>query len=342
MAGTGLDATKTLRINKVMDLLNKRSPYGGVTCKELASACRVSTRSILRYLDYMENYLGVAIVRPEKNTSKKEGLYRLDAGYLPSISPEIALIIFLSLLQQKGSALAGYINEIKDALIGTLFKYKYSPHSLPVEQLQERIYVVEEQLADPAKVGELFAKLVQAIQESYRVKIWYYAAHSRQDSERVVEPYGLICKRHNWYLVAHCLKRNAIRVFRVDQITDIFPYKYEHFEYPADFSLKDYMSQSWGVISDGEVSKVRLKYNPAVAHRVKKIIYHPSQRIEDELSDGTVIISFEVCGIAEMKTWIVQWGDMVEVLEPGWLREDLCESARRMLAIYQEQEVGTL
>jgi len=337
LAGTDSDATKTLRINKVMDLLNKRSPYGGVTCKELAAACSVSTRSILRYLDYMENYLGVALVRPEKNTSKQEGLYRLDAGYLPSISPEKAIIIFLSLLQQKGSALAGHTNEIKDALVGTLFKYKYSPHSLPIEQLQERIYMVEEQLADPAKVGELFARLVQAIQNCYRVKLWYYVAHSGQDSERVVEPYGLICKRHNWYLVAHCLKRNALRVFRVDQISDIFPYTSEQFEYPAGFSLKDYMAQSWGVMNDGEVSKVRLKFSPSVAHRVKKLSYHPSQQIEDELADGSVILSFEVCGIAEMKTWIVQWGDKVEVLEPGWLKEDLCESARRVLAIYQKQ-----
>jgi len=24
-------------------------------------------------------------------------------------------------------------------------------------------------------------------------------------------------------------------------------------------------------------------------------------------------------GIAELKTWIMQWGEMVEVLEPDWL-----------------------
>ena len=136
---SGADTTKALRIAKVIELLNKKSPHGGLTLKEM----------------------GTIIVRPEKNTSIKEGLYRLDADYLPSISPEKALIIFLSLLHKKGSALAGHTNEIKDALIGTLFMYKYSPQSLPVEKLQERIYVVEEQLADQAKVGEIFAKLVQ-------------------------------------------------------------------------------------------------------------------------------------------------------------------------------------
>lgn len=154
------DTTKALRIAKVVELLNMKSPYGGVTLKEMAEACEVTTRSIHRYLDQIENDMGIPLVRPEKNTSKKEGLYRRNAGYLPSISPEKALIIFLSLLQQRGSALVGHTNELKDALIGTLFKYKYTPQSLPIEQLQERIHIVEEQLVDPVRVGEIFAKLV--------------------------------------------------------------------------------------------------------------------------------------------------------------------------------------
>ncbi|MFA5385429.1 MAG: WYL domain-containing protein [Eubacteriales bacterium] len=44
---------------------------------------------------------------------------------------------------------------------------------------------------------------------------------------------------------------------------------------------------------------------------------------------------FEICGIDEMKTWLVQWGNTVEVLEPGWLREDIRETARRMLEVYK-------
>lgn len=329
------DTTKALRIAKLMDLLNKRSPYGGISIREMAEALEVSTRSIHRYLDHIENDMNNPLVRPERNTSKKEGLYRLDAGYLPSISPEKALVILLSLLQQKGSALAGHTNELKDALVGTLFKYKYSPKALPVEKLQERIHFVDEQLADPAKASEIFSKLVQSLRDCCRVKLWYYTAYSRQDTERVVEPYGLICKRHNWYLVGHCLKRKAIRVFRVDQITDIFPYTSECFEMPADFSLREHMGQSWGIMNDGETCRVRLKFSPEVAHRVKRLIYHPSQEIEEETSDGSVVMSFEACGIDEMKTWLVQWGDTVEVLEPDWLRKDMYEMAGRVVELYR-------
>ncbi|MFX4263559.1 helix-turn-helix transcriptional regulator [Pelotomaculum propionicicum] len=219
--------------------------------------------------------------------------------------------------------------------MGTLFKYKYNPQTLPVEKLQERIHIVDEQLADPAKVSEIFTRLVQSLRDCCRVKIWYYVAHNGQNTQRVVEPYGLVCKRHNWYLVAYCLRREAMRVFRVDQITDIVPYTSERFDMPADFSLKEHMGQSWGIMNDGEICRVRLKFSPQVAHRVKRLIYHPSQEIEDEPADGSVIMSFEVCGIDEMKTWLVQWGDTVEVLEPGWLRQDMYEMAGRVLELYK-------
>lgn len=120
----------------------------------------------------------------------------------------------------------------------------------------------------------------------------------------------------------------------MDQITDILPYTSERFEMPGEFSLKEHMGQSWGIMNDGEICRVRLKFSPQVAHRVKRLIYH-SQKIEEEPVDGSVIMSFEICGIDEMKTWLVQWGDTVEVLEPGWLRKDMYEIARRVLELYK-------
>lgn len=327
------DSTRVLRLNIILDILNKKSPYGGAAIAELRERCGVSERQIYRDLDHIENELRVGLVRPDKNSSPKEGLYRLDTGYLPSISPEKATIIFLSLLQQKGSALTGSLNEIKDTLVSTLFKYKYSPETLQTDKLQDRIHIVEEELADPGGVGENFAKLIDAIKYSYRVKIWYFVSHSSQETRRVVEPYGLICKRQNWYLLGKCLERNDIRVFRVDQISSVFPYTAEKFTYPEDFSLKDYMAGSWGVINDGEASPVRVRFDKSVAHRAKNLIYHPSQRVEEQ-PDGSVVLSFEICGLAEFRTWVIQWGAAAEVLEPEELRDQMRQMALSVSRLY--------
>ncbi len=330
------DTSRGLRLNMIVNYINTRTPYGGVTLKELADKYEVTDRQIRRDLDAIQDYLMVPLVKHEKvKEGQKCTVYSAEAGYLPSLSPEKATAIFLSLLQQQGSALAGHINGLKDALVSTLFKYHYNPEDLAVEKLQNRIHMVEESLVEPERVGELFTMLVQGLKECHRVKIWYFVAHSRQVTERVVEPYGLICKRQNWYLVARCLQRQALRVFRVDQINDAFPYRTEKFTYPEDFSLRDHMAQSWGVINDGEACRVRLEFSPALAFRANSVIYHPSQVLEEELDDGSVIISYNVCGIAEMKTWLVQWGNNVKVLEPGWLREDMCKLAEDVLKVYR-------
>ncbi|WP_041432899.1 WYL domain-containing protein [Syntrophothermus lipocalidus] len=75
-------------------------------------------------------------------------------------------------------------------------------------------------LADPDKTGNIFSKLVEALKYSYRVKLQYFTAYSQELTERLVKPYGLICKRQNWYLVAHCLKRNDIQVFSYPATTE--------------------------------------------------------------------------------------------------------------------------
>lgn len=326
------DVSKALRLNMIVDLLNKKTPYGGVTVKELAEKMEVSERQIYRDLQAIENSLRVSLVREGVGKGVR---VRLDATYLPSLSPEQATVVFLSLLQQKGSALSGHLNELKDALISTLFKYRYPPGKLAAEKLQKRVHIVEEMLAEPHKVGKLFSELVDAIRDSYQVKIWYYSAYSGEEGERVVEPYGLICKHQNWYLVGRCLKRNDIRVFRVDQIRDVFPYRTERFEYPADFSLQDFMASSWGVINDGNICHVLLKFNRSVVHRIQRVIYHPSQKIEEIMADGSAKVSFEVCGITEMMGWLLQWGETVEVLEPAWLREAVRLQAEKIASLYR-------
>lgn len=325
------DINRAARLSMIIDRLNKRSPYGGCTVKELQEAFNVTERTIRRDLKTLENEMGIVLVRDSK--PGRSTRYKLDAVYLPPLSPDKAIIIFLSLLQQKGSVLTGHVNSIKDILVTHLFKYRYNPEALDVENIRRRVYIVEESLTDPVKVGEIFSRLLEAIKGNYCVKLRYYVAYRGVETERVVEPYGLICKRQNWYLVGYCHKSKGVRTFRVDQILDIFPRPAQQFTYPQHFTLQKFMGHAWGVMQDGKVHKVRLKFSPTVAHRVKKIIYHPSQKIDEEQVDGSITVLYHVSGLPELKTWIIQWGEHVEVLEPRFLREAVRDTALRIAAI---------
>ena len=107
------------------------------------------------------------------------------------------------------------------------------------------------------------------------------------------------------------------------------------FEFPANFSLEEHIGSSWGVFTNDEVQPVKLRFSPAVASRVKNLRYHRSQEVLEELPDGSVIISLEVCGLIELKSWLLQWGKEVEVLGPFYLRQQLLEAAREIVQIYE-------
>ena len=325
------DTSKGLRINIIIDQLNKKTPYGGVTVRELTEKFEVTERTIYRDLKIIENELVVPLVRQEDGRGLR---IRLKHGYLPSLSPEKATVIFLSLLQHKGSALTGHFEEIKNALISTLFKYHYDPQKLAVENLQKRIHIVEESLVNPRKTGEHFIKLVEAVRDSYRVKIWYFVGYSGEETERVVEPYGLICKRQNWYMVGRCLLRNDIRVFRIDQISQVLAYTSERFKYPKEFSLQEYMAPSWGVINDGDCCRVVVRFSQRVAHLVRNMKYHSSQEVVEEMDDGSIVVSYYVCGMQELIGWLIHWGDSVEVLEPHELRGEMRDYALSVAGLY--------
>lgn len=59
------DTAKGLRINIIIDQLNKKTPYGGVTVRELAERFEVTERTIYRDLKVIENDLVIPLVRQE-------------------------------------------------------------------------------------------------------------------------------------------------------------------------------------------------------------------------------------------------------------------------------------
>ncbi len=54
---------------------------------------------------------------------------------------------------------------------------------------------------------------------------------------------------------------------------------------------------------------------PELAYRFKLITYHPSLKVEEELEDGSVIVSYKTCGIYEFTGWLLQWADFFKNLK---------------------------
>lgn len=324
--------TRSIRIKQLYDFLALKTPGGGATLEEIMAKCKVSDRQVYRDLATLEKELEVRVLRPLKG-HKTTGYYKLDEHFNLTIGPDIAAILFLSILRQTGSPLAPKTNEIKDTIIAALFKNQYRGQELAMEKLQQRVHIVEERLLDEHKSGEVVLKLMEAIKDNRVISMNYYTPSRGNWTRRVVEPYGLTSKHNSWYLVGYCRESTDRRTFRIDLIDGVHVLS-EGFVYPEDFCLKSYFGDSWGVYTSDEAQQVLVKVRPVLAYRFKVLGYHPSQQVVEECPDGSILVSYTTSGIYEFIGWLLQWGELVEVLEPPYLRVQVQERLENMLKKY--------
>ena len=281
-------------------------------------------RMIYRDLETFAN-LGIGVERSE--SSKK---YCLRDEYLPKLSSESAAAVYVTMLLYRGTLLDEATLGAKEQFEKSFFK-NFPERS---RTLKDRIYVIGDTLAHPQEFGNILGKLILAVGESYRVKLTYMT-NDGEESARLIEPLGLLCKRNVWYLIARRQNNKEMRTYRVDQILHLNVRESEKFIYPPDFSIQSYLGCSWGVFNNDQIQTVKLKFSREVGHRVKNLRYHPSQKIFSEGEDGSVILEFETCGLVEMQSWILQWGTQVEVLEPLELRKAILQTARAIVRQYE-------
>jgi predicted DNA-binding transcriptional regulator YafY len=181
------------------------------------------------------------------------------------------------------------------------------------------------------------AELAKAWVEQRRVLITYRAYDAEKAIERKIEPYFIepAAPGHSSYVVAYCHHAAELRIFKVERIEAI-ELTNETYTIPADFDANKYFSAAWGIVAEGEEQMVKLKFSPEIARLIEETIWHPSQVLEKQ-ADGSVIMTLKVFYTYELVTWILGWGEKVEVLEPPELRQEMLQTAKAMVKIYQRK-----
>jgi len=52
--------------------------------------------------------------------------------------------------------------------------------------------------------------------------------------------------------------------------------------------------------------------------------------------DGSMIMTLRVADTVELLSWIMGWGELVEVLEPKELRKEVLNIAKKMVKLYEK------
>lgn len=200
----------TARLLMVLELLQARKMTGG----ELASRLEVDGRTVRRYVQSLQE-MGI----PVEGERGRYGAYSLRRGYkMPPMmfTDEEALGLALGLLAARGLGLAG----AAPAVEGALAKLE---RVMP-EALRGRIRALEETVSisvgrrTPEESGSLLT-LAAAAGERRMVRMRYRSGRS-EETEREVDPYGVLHREGYWYAVGHCHLRGGMRLFRVDRVLE--------------------------------------------------------------------------------------------------------------------------
>ena len=204
---------------------------------ELARRLEVEVRTVRRYITMLED-LGI----PIQATRGRYGAYSLRPGFkLPPLmfSEDEALALTMGLLAARRLGLAVDAPSVEGALAKV-------DRVLP-EALQQRVRAIQESLVlnvptykppPNAPVGTFGA----AVKQRRRVRM-RYRSFGGVETERDVDPYGMVYHVGLWYTAGHCHLRGGLRMFRLDRVVDV-EMGQARFDRPAGFDPLEYVLRS--------------------------------------------------------------------------------------------------
>ncbi|HJW22582.1 MAG TPA: WYL domain-containing transcriptional regulator, partial [Candidatus Limnocylindrales bacterium] len=296
----------------------------GMHPRDIAERLGMSVRNVYRDLHALEDEVAV----PTWSDAGRWGV--LDAAFLPPLKLTLseAMAVFLA-----ARLMVRYADKYDPDLGSAFEKLEENLPETLREHVARSLDVLQRAPLDPEFI-ERVRLLTRAWADRRVVEIEYEGAAYEgrparlgppepRISRRVVRPWLIepSLRTHALYLIGWDEAREAMRTFKIERIRSVSVTP-RSFERPEAASLEAELRHGWDIIADQPPVEVRLRFSPAVADRVLETRWHPEQRTERE-ADGSLLWSTTVSGVIEIRLWILEWGDDVEVLGPADLRADV-------------------
>lgn len=259
----------------MLELLQARGRISGT---ELAERLEVEPRSVRRYISMLQD-LGIPIT----SERGRYGGYELRRGFkLPPMmfTEDEALAVTLGLLTARRMGLGG----AAPATEGALAKVERVLPDAVREQLRgvQEVLTIDVPAPAPAPAATSVLAFSNAARNRRRLAIRYRS--SSGETERAVDPYGLVYRTGKWFAVGWCHLRGGIRVFRLDRVLEA-ELQDETFTPPPGFDARDHLLQSLSAAWSGWTTEVVLQAPIEEARRwISPIVGTP-----EETAQGVVL-----------------------------------------------------
>ncbi|MFO8101847.1 MAG: WYL domain-containing transcriptional regulator [Dehalococcoidia bacterium] len=314
---------RTARLIKVMNLLTQSSQ--GISPRDIAQKCGVDVRTTYRDLKALEDEVGLPVW-------EHKGKRGIESGYfLPPVSftlPEVMNIFLAARLMAKHT-------QRYEPNISMTFTKLSSVIKSPLlkRQIENTAAWLEKQKKDDHYLY-ILSMLSKCWVKQRTARIKYLRLGGEKITERDIDPYFIepAAEDHSSYVIAYCHYRRGLRTFKIERIRDIRMTENEY-RIPADFDATSFLDYSWGIFTGGKPQKVRLRFAPEIGMLFEESVWHHSQKVKRQ-ADGSVIVELKVLLNIEFISWVLSWGERVEVLEPESVKGEICDIAMAILSVY--------
>jgi predicted DNA-binding transcriptional regulator YafY len=310
----------------------ERARSTGVTIDDLASLCGVTTRTIRRDLQALEE-AGFPLY---DNRSHDDGRTRwaingqafkgLAAGL--TLSELCALYFSRTVLESlAGTPFRDDVERAFEKLSSAL-----TPHMRGFLDQLPRVLSTKGDAAAPddPRRQQIVSRALEATIQMRQARITYHSRSSDRTKEYLVHPYRLAYAHGALYLLAFVAEYDEVRTFAVERIQELSLLD-ERFT-PVEELPDSAFPHSLGVHS-GPPEPVELEFQPAVAGYVRGRQWHASQQVTDTAGGG-VRMTLEVCLDQALRSWILSFGPLARVVAPEALAREIADQFEAARARY--------
>ncbi|HVO54239.1 MAG TPA: WYL domain-containing protein [Solirubrobacterales bacterium] len=216
-------------------------------------------------------------------------------------------------------------------------------HPNPLEGERAPIEMAMTASAGGRDLSQRLSKIETAISRRKTIEFTYYTMERGESEKRKVDPYHLVFRGGQFYLIGLSHEREAVRVFRLSRIQGKVGYasKAEHdFSPPEDFDRRDYGSRAdWQLGETQGTAKIFVKER--IAWLVERDFGAYGSLRDAKKSDGAPgkgrVFETDYASHRELVAWVLRWRTNASVLAPDDLRE---ETESRLALLRERHENG--
>ena len=316
--------------NRMLEIFFRALRGEKISLKKLAEEYNVSTKSISRDINSIQNFLAEhreLMQNAELTYSHKERAYILNSDEFLKNKELFALvkIILGSRALNKEEILT---------LITKLKKFTTIQDRKTLENLiRKEIYHYHEVKSDCKSVIDNVWKIVQAIEEKRTISITYYKMN-RDEVKHKIKPVSVLFSEYYFYLIAYKADDMSYKpiYFRIDRISSITEHR-EKFELEKKYDFDEgNLREKNQFMFPGDTVKIRFEFSGLSLQAILDRL--PTAKVVEK-NGNTSIIEAEVNHGRGIIMYLLSQGSWVKVLSPQSLADEIKEEIEKMQSLYR-------